>query len=109
VSFRPYINSLIKLPQRHYTFRRFSAFSQGLSNYLILKLFTTNGLNENSKPIWYQEVKSKGTNSDLRTVINYLITGALEHLGQDTKSEIIHTYYSYEENNKKFIQFINTN
>lgn len=84
------------------------------TSHLILKLFTTNGLNENSKPIWYQEVKSKGTNSDLRTVINYLIAGAFEHLGQDTKGEVINTYYSYdgdptEGNSKKFIKFINTN
>lgn len=45
-----------------------------------------------SKPVWIGEINSSGSSSDLRKVIDYLIIGAFEHFGIDTKGQKRHFY-----------------
>jgi len=61
---------------------------------LLLRLFEVKGFSEESKPVWIGEVKSRGSSSDLRKVIDYLIVGAFEHFGTDTGKQIYHRYLS---------------
>lgn len=60
----------------------------------LLRLFEAKGFSEESKPVWIGEVNSRGSNSDLRKVIDYLIVGAFEHFGIDTGKQIRHRYLS---------------
>ena len=53
---------------------------------------------ENGKPLWIGEVRSEGRSSDLRKVINYLIVGAIEEFGKNTKSM---KRYTLIENDKR--------
>ncbi len=62
------------------------------SRQLLLRLFEIKGLSEQSKPVWVGVVNSRGSSSDLRNVIDYLIVGAFEHFGEDTGKQKNHLY-----------------
>ena len=63
---------------------------------LLLRLFEIKEFSEESKPVWIGEVNSRGSSSDLREVIDYLIVGAFEHFGTNTGKQIHHRYLSID-------------
>ncbi len=65
----------------------FSSRETEYSRYLKLEMYKVKGLNPKSKPIWIGETFSKGSSSDLRLVIDYLIVSAFEHFGENTNGE----------------------
>lgn len=66
-----------------------------LSTFQQNSLAETENLNS-VKPLWIGEIISRGPSSDLRTFINYLIVGALEDFGQNTKTMKKYTLSEYD-------------
>src|SRR3989338_102672 len=52
---------------------------------LVLNLYKVERLSKKSKPVCVGEVYSRGSSSDIRKVVDYLIVGAFEHFGENTK------------------------
>jgi hypothetical protein len=42
---------------------------------------------QNTEPVWIQEIRSTGSSSDLRNVINYLLVASFQYFGIDTKNQ----------------------
>lgn len=70
---------------------------------LLLGLFETKDfpLSQKPKPIWFGDVISTGSSSDLRKVIDFLIIAGFEHFGEDTGEQKLHILFQTDERIKK--------
>ncbi len=61
---------------------------------LFLRLYDSHGVtvSQPPTPVWVGEVTSRGSSSDLRRVIDFLIVAGVEHLGQNTGREMRRRY-----------------
>ena len=60
------------------------------TRWLALKLIDGNAYRSAQKvdPSWIGEVRSSGTSSDLRKVINYMLVAAFKHFGENTGEQV---------------------
>ena len=61
-------------------------------------------ISQKAEPLWIGEITSAGPSSDLRGLINYMLTAAFEHFGEDTGKRVNEVYSKDDERVKLLIE-----
>jgi hypothetical protein len=61
-------------------------------------------ISQKAEPLWIGEITSAGPSPDLRELINYMLTAAFEHFGEDTGKRVNEFFSEDDERVKLLIE-----